>query len=223
MIDENNYYSYEDDKYTSLFGIDVSAHQGTIDWQKVKAAGVDFAFIRIGYRGAIEAILHEDEEFRNNYQGATENDIITGIYWYSQPINEQEAIEEADYVLELLGDRHLDLPIVFDLEETEFYDGSISRLHDLTKEEYTKMAVAFCREIQKNHHDVMIYTNYYWANNNYNWEELEGIPVWFAQYASEPLFKRPYVIWQYADFGHVDGINTDADLDIMFIQKNDQN
>lgn len=222
-LNREGYYSYEDDKYTSLFGIDVAAHQGTINWEKVKNAGVSFAYIRIGYRGAVEGILHEDLEFENNYEGATSNNINTGIYWYSQPINEEEAIEEARFVLDILDDRDLDLPIVYDLEETFFYDGSQSRMRGLKPSEYTKMAVAFCNEILKNHHEVMIYTNLDWALNHYIWSELEDIPIWFAQYDSIPRLNKPFVIWQYSETGIVDGIDTNVDLDIIFIRKNDQN
>lgn len=223
LINTDGYYSYEDENYTSLIGIDVAAHQETIDWSKVKEAGIDFSYIRIGYRGAAEGILHEDLEFENNYEGAKENNIQVGIYWYSQPISVEEAIEEADFVLDILGDRDIDLPIVYDLEETFFYDGTQSRMRGLKPSEYTKMAVAFCNEILKNHHDVMIYTNLDWALNHYVWSELEDIPIWFAQYDTIPRFKRPFVMWQYSDAGRVDGIDTNVDLDIMFIRKNDQN
>ena len=223
LLNTDGYYSYEDDNYTSLVGIDVAAHQETIDWPKVKEAGIDFSYIRIGYRGAAEGILHEDLEFENNYEGAKENNIQVGIYWYSQPISIEEAIEEADFVLDILGDRDIDLPIVYDLEETFFYDGTQSRMRGLKPSEYTKMAVAFCNEILKNHHDVMIYTNLDWALNHYVWSELEDIPIWFAQYDTIPRFKRPFVMWQYSDAGKVDGIDTNVDLDIMFIRKNDQN
>lgn len=222
-LNRKGHYSYNDDKYTSLFGIDVSAHQGTINWEKVKNDGVEFAFIRIGYRGASEGVLNTDLEFENNYKGATQNDILTGIYWYSQPISVEEAIEEADYVLEVLGDKKLDLPIVYDLEKTIFYDGTKTRMVGLTSEDYTAFAVAFCNEIEKNHHDVMIYMNLDWANNHYIWSQIEDIPIWFAQYDAITRLNRAFQIWQYSEKGYIDGISTNVDLDIMFKQKNDQN
>lgn len=215
--------AYEDDKYTSMCGIDVAAHQETIDWAKVKEAGVEFAYIRLGYRSAINGQLMQDIEFYNNYKGALENDIKIGIYWYSQPINEKEAKMEAEYVLSILEDKHIDLPIAYDFEETEFSDGRLSRMHDMSKEDRTKMAKTFCEEINKNGYETIIYTNLYWANNFYNWKELSNYPVWFAQYADYPEFDLPYVMWQYTDKGKVDGIEHFVDLDILFIRKNDQN
>ena len=223
LIINKHHYKYEDDNYTSMFGIDVAAHQETIDWKKVKEAGVEFAYIRLGYRGAVEGILHTDLEFEKNYKGAKENGIKVGIYWYAQPANVEEVIEEAKYVIDVLGDREIDLPIAFDFEETEFYDGSVSRMHDMSGADRTKMAVTFCNEILKNHRDVMIYTNLYWADTYYNWKELEGYPIWFAQYSVKPSFTKPFVMWQYDDKGYLDGVGRNVDLDILFIHKSDQN
>lgn len=216
-------YTYEDESYTSMIGIDVAAHQETIDWKKVKEAGIEFAYIRLGYRGASEGFLHTDLEFENNFKGAKENGIKVGVYWYSQPISVEEAKEEAQYVIDVLSDRELDLPIAYDFEETEFSDGTISRIHGMLPSERTKMAVTFCNEILKNHREVMIYTNLYWAETFYNWKELEDYPVWFAHYTTYPGYDKPFVMWQYTDDGQIDGIDRTVDLDILFIQKSDQN
>lgn len=214
---------YEDDKYTSMFGIDVSTFQDAINWNKVKNDGVEFAFIRLGYRGAQEGALHIDTEFENNYEKALENGLKIGVYWYSQPVDEQEVIEEAHFVLNAIKDKHLDFPIVYDLEETMYYDGTVSRIHDFTKEQFTSFAKVFCEEIKKYHHDVMIYTGLHWSEDNYNMDELIDYPIWLAQYSSVPTFDYPFVMWQYTEDGQVDGINTSVDYDILFIQKNDQN
>lgn len=214
---------YEDDNYTSMFGIDVAAHQGNIDWKKVKEDGVEFAFIRVGYRGALEGILHIDEQFEYNYKGAIENGIKVGVYWYCQPANEKEAREEADFLLDVLGNRHLDFPIVCDFEETEFYDGSVSRLHGYSRSQYTSLAKAFLEELGKYNHDAMIYSFPYWIETCFNMEELSDYPLWYASYTKNPSTELPFVMWQYSNEGHIDGINTDVDLDILFIQKNDQN
>lgn len=222
-LKRDKYLTYEDDNYKSMVGIDVAAHQEKIDWKKVKDAGIEFAYIRLGYRGASEGLLHTDLEFENNYKGAIENGIKVGVYWYSQPTNIQEVINEANYVVKVLDGRHIDLPIAYDFEETEFSDGTISRMHGMSGKDRTNMAVTFCNEILKNHYDVMIYTNLYWAETYYDWNELNDYPIWYAQYATYPSFDKPFVMWQYQDDGHVDGIDHDVDLDILFIQKNDQN
>ena len=221
---ENNHYEYEDDNYQSMFGIDVSAHQDIINWKKAKEDGVEFVYIRLGYRGASEGVLHTDVEFENNYKRAIENDIKVGIYWYSQPIDTYEVKQEVRYVLDVLDGRPLDLPIVYDLEETEFYDGTISRLHDTTKQERTAMAETFCSEMTNLGYDCMIYTNLYWSDNYYDWSKLSNYPIWFAQYGVDyPNYDRPFVMWQYTDDGVIDGIDNPVDLDILFIRKNDQN
>ena len=218
----NMYLKYEDDKYTSAFGIDVAAHQDTIDWKKVKNKGIEFAYIRLGYRGATTGLLHMDEEFENNYKGAKENDIKVGIYWYAQPISKEESLQEANYVLDKIEDLELDLPIVYDFEETMLYDET-SRMHGMTKQNRTTMAVTFLEEIKKHGYDTMIYTNLDWSQNYYDWSRLH-YPIWFAQYDVDyPTYDRPFVMWQYTDEGYVDGIIRDVDLDLMLIRKNDQN
>ena len=215
--------SYEDDNYTSMFGIDVAAHQETIDWKKVKEAGVEFAYIRLGYRGATEGVLHTDLEFENNYKGAIENGIKVGIYWYSQPINEKEAYAEARYVINELNGRHIDLPIAYDFEETYFSDGTISRMHDMSKQDRTNMALTFCEELNRNGYDTIIYTNLDWIRNYYDMDKLKKYPIWLALYSNTPSNDYPFIMWQYTDTGTIDGIDHFVDLDIMFIRKNDQN
>ena len=224
-LNNDSFYTYEDDNYYSMFGIDVAAHQDKIDWKKVKQAGVEFAYIRLGYRGATEGLLHTDLEFENNYKGAVENNIKVGVYWYAQPISEEESVAEAEYVIDVLDGRKLDLPIVYDFEETEFSDGTISRMHDMKRDDRTSMAVSFLNEIKKTPYESMIYTNLYWSNKCYDWTRLSEYPIWFAQYDVEhPDYDRPFVMWQYTDRGEIEGINEHyVDFDIMFIQKNNQN
>ena len=227
--DWNHLYGYKklryyDEKYTSMFGIDVAAHQETIDWKKVAEDGVEFAYIRIGYRGAEEGKLNKDLEFENNYAGALKYGIKVGVYWYSQPISKEEAIEEAQYVISILDGRHLDLPIVYDFEETEFFDGTISRIHGMTRQSRTVMASSFLNEMKNNGYDCMIYTNLYWSKTYYDWSMLLDYPIWLAQYDTRwPVYDRPFVMWQYSEEGLINGIEKPVDLNIMFIRRNDQN
>lgn len=214
---------YEDDEYSSMFGIDVAAHQDVIDWQKVKEAGVEFAYIRVGYRSAINGALMQDIKFYRNYKGALENGIKIGIYWYSQPINEREAKQEADYVLSIIENMKIDLPIAYDFEETTFADGRLSRMNGMSKEDRTKMAKTFCDEIKKHNYDAMIYSNLYWADAYYDWDVLSDYPIWFAQFAKYPRFEKPFAMWQYTENGRIDGIDHSVDFNLLFIRKNDQN
>lgn len=217
------YLKYEDEYYTSSFGIDVSTFQDDIDWEKVKDAGVDFVFIRIGRRGATTNLLYIDDKFINNYNGAKENDIDVGVYFFSQAITPQEAIEDADYCLSLLGGRKLDLPIVLDYEESGITDET-PRTYGMTKQQATENAIAFCEEIKKHNYDVMIYSYKYWMDNFYDMEQLKDYDFWFAQYDVEtPTIKHPILYWQYSCIGEIDGIDNDVDLNIRFIKKEDNN
>lgn len=217
------YLTYEDENYTSLFGIDVAAHQDIIDWQKVKAVGVDFAYIRLGYRGATEGKLNTDLQFEYNYKNAKENNILVGIYWYCQAINVDEAIKEAEYVLDVLDNRDLDLPIAFDFEETFLSEIEPSRMHDLDSKQRTDIARAFVEYMKENNQEVIIYTNLLWARDYYDNDFLSKQKIWFAQYSDIPELDLPFMIWQYTDLGYVNGIDRNVDLNIMFILTHAEN
>lgn len=215
----DNRFSYEDDRYTSLFGIDVSTYQNEIDWKKVKEDGVEFAFIRIGRRGATTGLLYEDDLFETNYAGAKENGLKVGVYFFSQAISEQEAREEADWVRKHLSGKQIDLPVVYDCEEV-YLEDETTRMESLDKEQITANARAFAERIARHRYETIIYTNAYWAQEVYDMEELSDIPVWLAQYDVDiPVFEHPFVIWQYTDSGTIDGIEGTVDLNIMFLPK----
>ena len=215
----DNRFSYEDDRYTSLFGIDVSTYQNEIDWKKVKEDGVEFVFIRIGRRGATTGLLYEDDLFETNYAGAKENGLKVGVYFFSQAISEQEAREEADWVRKHLSGKQIDLPVVYACEEV-YLEDETARMEGLDKEQITANARAFAERIARHRYETIIYTNAYWAQEVYDMEELSDIPVWLAQYDVDiPVFEHPFVIWQYTDSGTIDGIEGTVDLNIMFLPK----
>ena len=212
-------YSYEDEHFTSSFGIDVSTFQDKIDWKKVKDYGVEFAYLRIGRRGATTGNLYPDDFFEANYIGARDNDIKVGIYFFSQAINEKEAVEEADYILKLLGDKKVDFPIVYDCEEV-YLDDETPRTTNVTKEQFTANALTFIRHLEAKGYTCMIYTYQYWAENFYDMEQLKDYPLWYAQYdVKAPDFAYPITIWQYSHTGTINGIEGAADMNIMFIRK----
>ena len=215
-------YYYEDDHFTSMFGIDVSEHQNNIDWRKVKDDSVEFAYLRIGRRGATEGKLYPDEHFEENYNGVIANGIKLGVYFFSQAIDEKEAIEEAHWVLDTLNGRKVDLPIVYDCEEVHM-DDAVSRITLLEKEQLTRNAIAFMEEIKKNGYDAMFYAYPYWASTYIDMEKLKDYPLWYAQYdGTESSFEYPVTIWQYSAEGTINGIEGETDLNIMFTRKNDQ-
>lgn len=221
LYNENNFnkeemfYSYEDENYTSKIGIDVSEHNEIIDWKKVKESGVEFAFIRIGWRGYTEGNIYIDSNFYENYKNAKENDIKVGVYFFSQALNTKEAKEEADFVLETLSNLSLDLPIVYDFETIGKEE---ARTKNIDKETITDNALTFFN-ILENKYDVMLYANNDLINNYYNMERLSDYKLWYAQYHKKPQSNYDFTIWQYSEDGIVDGINKKTDLNIMFIER----
>lgn len=218
----NHYLKYEDTKYSSLTGIDVSEFQDDIDWKKVKEDGVDFAFLRIGRRGATTGLIYPDSKFEDNYKGTVENDIPVGVYFFSQAISDKEIKEEVDFVIDTLKNKTINLPIVYDLEEV-YIEDETPRANDMSKEEKTARALLFCKLIEEKGYKAMIYTGLYWARDSYDMEVLKDYPIWFAQYGADyPGLEYPFEIWQYTDSGRVKGISEPVDLNIMFIRKSGQ-
>ena len=211
----NEFYYYEDNKYTSLVGIDISTHQKDINFNKVKNAGVDFVIIRIGYRGYSEGKLHLDNKFEEYYEKASKAGLKIGFYFFSQAINEKEAIEEAEFVLKNIKGKKFDLPIAYDYEDAS----PVGRISLLSKDEKTKNAIAFLERIKRNNYPYMLYTNLYWTEHCYELEKLKDYDIWFAQYYKYPQYPHNFLIWQYSEDGIIDGIDEKVDLNIMFLKK----
>lgn len=198
----------------TLAGIDVSSHQGEIDWAAVAGDYIDFAILRIGVRGYSGGRVRADERFEENYAGCVENGIEVGCYFFSQAISVEEAIEEADFLLEILDGRELDLPVVYDWEEIS---GDTARTDHVDKATVTACALAFCQRIEEAGYDAMIYCNSSVGYLRYDMAQLEEIDFWFAQYESEwPSFVYDFAMWQYSCTGDVAGIKGNVDLNIWF-------
>lgn len=200
-------------KAKALKGIDVSEFQGTIDWKRVKADGVRFAFLRAGYRGYGTGKLNEDKLFRQNIKGASAAGIPVGVYFYSQAISKQEAVEEANMVLDLVDGYDLTYPVVIDLEDA----GSASaRTYNMSQKTATDVAAAFCETIRKAGRRPMIYTNAQWFVSRLDMDRLP-YDKWLAQYYQHPFFPYKFNIWQYTGQGRVDGINGNVDMNLCFV------
>lgn len=196
----------------ALTGIDVSYYQGDIDWTAVAADGIDFAFIRVGYRGYGEGTLNEDECFKKNISGAIAAGIEVGIYFFSQAITEAEAIEEARYVLSLIDGYDVTWPVVFDWETI----GSASaRTDNLDGQSLTKCAVAFCEAVKNAGYTPMVYFNKTLGYLKYDMSQIQQYELWYAYYHEAPDFIYDYQIWQYGA-GAVKGISGQVDLNIAF-------
>ncbi len=211
-VDEDGEITYEEDgKVVSHKGIDVSKYQGEIDWNKVKADGVEYAMIRIGYRGYGTGKIVTDEQAITNIKNATKAGIKVGVYFFSQAINEKEAKEEAEYIVDIIKDYKIEYPIVFDMEEIA---GDTSRTDNLTKEQKTDIAIAFCERVKEAEYTPMIYANIKWFASHFDLERIEGYDKWFAYYDDTLYFPYKIKMWQYTDSGKVDGIAGNVDLNI---------
>ncbi|MBQ9700052.1 MAG: glycoside hydrolase family 25 protein [Lachnospiraceae bacterium] len=205
---------YENDQLKSFTGIDVSKHNKTIDWAKVKNAGIDFAIIRAGNRGyGSEGKLLTDPLFEANAKGATENGIPIGAYMFSEAITVEEAIEEADLILSMVEPYDITYPIIIDIEEIA---GDDARNEALTPTQLTDVVLAFCNRVKEAGYTPMIYANLKGMIGMLEFERLEGIEKWYAYYGDELYFPYDVSMWQYTSSGYVDGIEGKVDLNISF-------
>lgn len=204
---------YVDGERASRKGIDVSRYQDKIDWEKVAADEVDYAFIRLGIRGYTEGEILEDETFERNINGALKNDIDVGVYFFTQAMSEEEAEEEAGFVIDSIAPYKVKYPVVIDVEAVT---STNARGNDLTSEERTKYCIAFCEKIKEAGYTPMIYGNLKTFMLLLNIEELEAYDKWFAYYDEAYYFPYDFKIWQYTNKGKVAGIKGDVDLNISF-------
>ncbi len=194
----------------SVPGIDVSCYQGKIDWEQVRQAGIEFAFVRVGYRRAATGTLGEDEMARKNLREAKEAGLKVGAYFFSQGTSLQEAREEAEFALGILKGIRLDLPLAYDWETVE----GGSRTDEMTEEILTKCVKAFCDTVEGAGYESMVYFNRDLSRTLLDVRELGGIPVWFAMYHTYPDAPCKPDYWQYTDQGEVPGIEGYVDLNL---------
>ena len=192
-------------------GVDVSKYQGNIDWNKVKASGIEFAIIRVGYRGYGTGVLVEDSTFRQNIKGATAAGLKVGLYFYSQAINETEAVEEASMVVSLCQGYNISYPIYFD---TEKVGGDTGRADNISRAQRTANAVAFCETIRNSGYRAGVYSYASWFYNQLNMASLSPYSIWIAQYRDQLTFDYNYDIWQYSSTGSVPGIPKPTDMNV---------
>lgn len=195
-------------------GIDVSEWQQNIDWERVADDDIDFAIIRLGYRGYTEGQVNLDIQYAKNMRGAIDNDIPVGVYFFSQAISIDEAIEEANFCLNYLHDYDIDYPVVFDWETVNV---SSARTNNMDGNLLTACAIAFCETIEDGGYTPMIYSNKQLALLTYDLSQLTDYPFWFAGYTAYPEFYYGFDFWQYTSGGSVDGINGRVDMNIQFL------
>lgn len=213
QVDEDGMMTYADEDVETSIGIDVSSFQGDIDWKKVKKSGVDFAMIRVGGRGYTVGNIYPDQQFQKNIEGALDAGLDVGVYFFSQAVNETEALEEANYVLEQIEGYKLTMPVVFDWENIA--GSTEARTNGVDADTVSGCANAFCKTVEKAGYDPMIYLNTYIGYLKYDLSQVKEYPVWLAQYDEKPSYYYEYTMWQYTDKGTVDGVTGAADLNIL--------
>ncbi len=205
---------YEGDTCITKNGIDVSYFQGDIDWERVKAAGIDFAILRVGYRGYETGNITLDSRFHEYAAGAAAAGIETGAYFFSQAVSIEEAAEEAKFVLDEIQGYSMTYPVVFDWEPI---GGDTSRTTDVPVRTLNSCARVFCNALARGGYIPMVYTNRRMGLVRFDPSEIAGFDMWIADYREETYYPYSFAIWQYASDGQVDGIDTPVDLNMSFI------
>ena len=207
---------YADPELTGVqTGVDVSYYQGEIDWAAVAGDGVDFAMVRLGYRGYESGALVTDETAGVNLAAAAAAGLDLGAYFFSQAITVEEAQEEARLALELLDGRELAYPVAFDMEEIW---NQTARVDGLSREQATDIALAFCQAIEQGGYQSMIYGNTAWLAGRLDLSRLQDSNIWLAQYSSRPNYPYHMNMWQYTSSGTVAGVSGQVDLNLYFGQ-----
>lgn len=192
-------------------GIDVSKYQGNIDWGAVAASGINFAIIRVGYRGSSSGALVQDPYFKKNISGATKAGIKVGLYFFTQAVNEAEAVEEASMAMSLASGYKVTYPIFIDTESA-----SGGRANGLSKSARTAVVKAFCQTVRNGGYKAGVYASKSWYANHLNASALNGYCIWVAQYNSSCTYSGKYDMWQYSSKGSISGIKGNVDMNISY-------
>lgn len=201
----------------TYFGIDVSEHNGILDWTKI-AKSVDYAILRVGYRGYGSAgNLKEDKNFKTNIEGAIKNGIPVGIYWFAQEINEMEAIAAANYVHNLIKNYKIILPVYYDTEMSTADPKGTGRADDLSKNARTSATIAFCKRIENLGYKAGIYASESWFKSHIDFSRVKNYHIWVAKYSENKPSTDIYDIWQYSSKGKLNGLSGNFDVNYMYV------
>ena len=205
---------YEDGRQTSYVGVDLSKYNNEVDFQSLKAAGVDFVMLRLGSRGYGSGQIMLDERFVEYITKATEAGLQIGVYFYSQAITKDEAVEEANFVIQNLANYKITYPVAFDME---YVKNDSARIDALTREEKTTIAKTFLKTIKEAGYKPMIYGTKEWLIKEIDLTKLTEYDIWLSQQEEEPDYPYLFQMWQYSLTGSVSGVTGDVDLNISFV------
>ena len=207
-----------------VYGIDVSSHNGSINWKDVKDDGIEYVIVRAGYRGySGEGKLNKDDNFKENITGATKAGLKVGVYFFSQAITRQEAIDEANYVVKLIKDYNITLPVVMDYEYASVSGGTGGRLHDagLSVNKATDICRAFASTVRDSGYTSMVYANKAMLENHLDVDSISKKSlIWLANYTTKSSYAGTYDAWQYTSKGSVDGISGNVDCSFWYTEAN---
>lgn len=206
-------YYVNNSEVTSQIGVDVSVHQNNIDWDAVKASGVDYVMVRLGFRGYGTGEAGIDDNFVDNVKGARAAGLDVGVYFFSQAVTVDEAIEEAQLVINNLQGLDITYPVVYDWEI--IYDDS-ARTDDVPVDVLTDSCIAFCEAVKGAGYTPMIYQNKKTTMFKLDLNRIKDYDFWLAEYNDEPSYYYDFTMWQYTSEGKVPGIDGNVDLNISF-------
>lgn len=202
-------------KCDSIPGVDVSAYQGDVNWNQVAVSGIKFAMIRVGFRGYGTGKIVEDTYARENLRDALHAGLEVGVYFFSQALNEEEVEEEVAFILDIIKDYEITMPVVFDWE----YISAEARTANMDARTLTDLNLHFCELIEEAGYTPMIYFNSYQARNLMFLYELEQYPFWLAFYSNRMTYPYRVEMWQYTSTGRVPGIAGDVDINVMMLDQ----
>lgn len=205
---------YEEGQKVSYVGTDVSKYQEYVDFNKVKKAGIEFVMLRVGARGYGSGQLLLDDYFADNIKNAADAGLSIGVYFFSQAITAEEAVEEANLVLEQIREYEIDYPVAFDME---YVDNDTARIEVLTRDEKTAIAKTFLDTVKAAGYKPMLYGDKRWLIKEVDLSKLADYDVWLSQSKDIPDYPYKFSIWQYSKKASIDGIAGYADLNISFI------
>ena len=215
---ENGFMAYFDDDGNKIshLGCDLSYHNPNVNFDELKASGCEFVMLRCGFRGYSEGGIMKDEKFDEYASEAQRVGLAIGVYFFTQALTPEEAVEEAEYTLKLIEDYDISYPVAFD---TEYIDDEKARTNvtEISDELRSDICEAFCERIREEGYYPMIYASENWMRRNMELESLHQYDFWAPQYLEENDFLYDFTIWQYTDTGSIPGVRGDVDLDISMV------
>ena len=214
FIDDSDnlmYYHDGEARKISHVAVDVSAYQQGVDWEAVKNAGVDMAIIRAGYRGYGTGSIVADDMFESHIEGALEAGLDVGVYFFTQALNYDEGVEEAEFTLNLIKDYNIKGPVIIDTEIMPVED---ARTKELDVDSRTDSIVGFCETVKAAGYEPMVYSNRNWFVQELDMSRVGNYKLWLAHYSNQPDFPYLYTAWQYTSEGRLAGNGMDLDLNV---------